>query len=71
VIEEKRGVLLPLPGQISSEKETIDKEVDVKLSFENELMKGPVTPQDNTMIIVIIVIIVTIIVGIIIKLKKN
>jgi len=34
-------------------------------------VKGPVTPQDNTMIIVIIVIIVTIIVGIIIKLKKN
>jgi len=71
VIEEKRGALLPLPGQISSEKETIDEEVGVKLSFENEFEKGPVTSQDNTMIIVIIVIIVTIIVGIIIKLKKN
>ena len=70
-IEEERGALLPLPGQISSEKETINEEVGVKLSFENEFEKGPVTPQDNTMIIVIIVIIVTIIVGIIIKLKKN
>jgi hypothetical protein len=71
VIEENKGTLLPLPGQIS-QKETTNEEFDQKLSFENELEKSEqVVSEDNTIIIVIIGVIVAIIIGIIIKLKKN
>ena len=70
-IEENKGSLLPLPGQIS-QKEVTNEEFNQKLSFEDELENSQqVVSEDNRMVFVIIGIVVAIIVGIIIKLKKN
>ena len=78
--EEEKGIALPIPGTKAASELTaksgqmdMEKEVD-KLSFADELKKGPVqNSEDNTMILAIIVgvIIAGIIGGVIFKLKKN
>ena len=81
VIEEReKGLALPIPGtkaasELAAKSGQMNEEEEVnKLSFADELEKGPVqNSEDNTMILVIIVvaIIAGIIGGVIFKLKKN
>jgi len=80
VVEKEKGLALPIPGtkaalELAAKSGQMNEEEEVnKLSFADELEKGPVqNSEDNTMILVIIVvaIIAGIIGGVIFKLKKN
>ena len=80
IIEKEKGLALPIPGtkaasELADKSGQMDEEEEVnKLSFANELEKGPIkNSDDNTMILIIIVgvIIAGIIGGVIFKLKKN
>lgn len=74
VIEEERGISLPMPGQTNNNEETEMKSTNEgKLSFEDDLkMFDEAETRDNLLsIIVIIGIIAAIIIPIIVKVKKN
>ena len=80
VVEKEKGLALPIPGtkaasELAAKSSQMDKEEEVnKLSFADELEKGPVqSSEDNTIIVAIVVgiIIAGIIGGVIFKLKKN
>ena len=79
-VQNEKGLALPIPGtkaasELATKSSQMNEEEEVnKLSFADELEKGPVqNSEDNTMILVIIVvaIIAGIIGGVIFKLKKN
>jgi len=80
VVEKEKGLALPIPGtkaalELAAKSGQMNEEEEVnKLSFADELEKGPVqNSEDNTIIVAIIagVIIAGIIGGVIFKLKKN
>ena len=79
-VEKEKGLALPIPGtkaasELAAKSSQMDKEEEVnKLSFADELEKGPVqSSEDNTIIVAIVggIIIAGIIGGVIFKLKKN
>ena len=79
-IEEEKGLALPIPGtkaasELATKSGQINEEEEVnKLSFADELEKGPVqNSEDNTIIVAIVagIVIAGIIGGVIFKLKKN
>ena len=79
-IEEEKGLALPIPGtkaasELATKSGQINEEEEVnKLSFSDELEKGPVqNSEDNTIIVAIVagIVIAGIIGGVIFKLKKN
>jgi len=72
IIENEKGVALPLPGQGSQNSKEVSEDEGPKLSFEDELQKGQQeSSQDYTIILAIIGIIAAIIIGIIVKIKRN
>jgi hypothetical protein len=80
IIEKEKGLALPIPGtkaasELADKSGQMNEEEEVnKLSFANELEKGPIkNSDDNTMILIIIVgvILAGIIGGVVFKLKKN
>ena len=81
VIEEReKGLALPIPGtkaasELAAKSSQMNEEEEVnKLSFADELEKGPVqNSEDNTIIVAIVagIVIAGIIGGVIFKLKKN
>jgi len=79
VIEEEKGLALPIPGtkaasELAVKSGQMNEEMVDKLSFADELEKGPVqNSDDNTIIVTIVagIIIAGIIGGVIFKLKKN
>ena len=79
VIEEEKGLALPIPGtkaasELAAKSGQMNEEMVDKLSFADELEKGPVqNSDDNTIIVTIVagIIIAGIIGGVIFKLKKN
>ena len=81
VIEEReKGLALPIPGtkaasELAAKSGQMNEEEEVnKLSFSDELEKGPVqNSEDNTIIVAIVagIVIAGIIGGVIFKLKKN
>jgi len=75
VVEEKRGVALPLPGQTSEENKN-NQEVDKRdnLSFSEELLENDTSQasqNDFTVIGIMLGIVGAIIIGIVVKVKKN
>ena len=79
-IEKEKGLALPIPGtkaasELAAKSGQMNEEEEVnKLSFADELEKGPVqNSEDNTIIVAIVVgiVIAGIIGGVIFKLKKN
>ena len=79
-VEKEKGLALPIPGtkaasELAAKSSQMDKEEEVnKLSFADELEKGPVqNSEDNTIIVAIVagIVIAGIIGGVIFKLKKN
>jgi len=79
-VENEQGLALPIPGtkaasELAAKSGQMNEEEEVnKLSFADELKKGPVkNSENNTTILVIIagVIIAGVIGGVIFKLKKN
>ena len=79
VIEEEKGLALPIPGtkaasELAAKSGQMNEEMVDKLSFADELEKGPVqNSEDNTIIVAIVagIVIAGIIGGVIFKLKKN
>ena len=80
VVEKEKGLALPIPGtkaslELAAKSGQMNEEEEVnKLSFADELEKGPVqNSEDNTIIVAIVagIVIVGIIGGVIFKLKKN
>ena len=80
VVEKEKGVALPIPGtkaasELAAKSGQMNEEEEVnKLSFADELEKGPVqNSEDNTIIVAIVagIVIAGIIGGVIFKLKKN
>ena len=79
IVEEKKGLALPLPGTKAGEElalgyNQVNEEKIDDLSFADELKNNQVkNSEDNTMIIVIVgaVIVGAVIVGAVIKSKKN
>ena len=79
IVEEKKGLALPLPGTKAGEElalgfSQVDEEKIADLSFAEELKNNQVkNSDDNTMIAVIVgaVIVGAVIVGAVIKSKKN
>ena len=78
--EREKGLALPIPGtkaasELTAQSSQMNEEEEVnKLSFADELEKGPVqNSEDNTIIVAIVVgiVIAGIIGGVIFKLKKN
>ena len=79
-VEKEKGLALPIPGtkaasELAAKSGQMNEEEEVnKLSFADELEKGPVqNSEDNTIIVAIVggIIIAGIIGGVIFKLKKN
>ena len=79
IVEEKKGLALPLPGTKAGEElalgyNQVNEEKIDDLSFADELKNNQVkNSEDNTMIIIIVgaVIVGAVIVGAVIKSKKN
>ena len=72
VLENERGVALPLPGTTGIQENIAEKEMTENISsFEERLITKEENSQDNTIIIVIGGIIAAIIIGVIIKIKRN
>ena len=79
IVEEKKGLALPLPGtkageELASGFNQVNEEKIDDLSFADELKNNEVkNSEDNTMIIIIVgaVIVGAVIVGAVIKSKKN
>ena len=80
IIEKEKGLALPIPGtkaasELADKSGQMNEEEEVnKLSFSDELEKGPVqNSEDNTIIVTIVagIVIAGIIGGVIFKLKKN
>ena len=78
--EREKGIALPIPGTKAASElaaksgQTNEEEMMNKLSFADELEKGPVqNSEDNTIIVAIVagIVIAGIIGGVIFKLKKN
>jgi len=78
--ENEKGLALPIPGtkaasELATKSGQMNEEEEVnKLSFADELEKGPVqNSEDNTIIVAIVagIVIAGIIGGVIFKLKKN
>ena len=77
--ERESGLALPIPGtkaasELAAKSGQMNEEMVDKLSFADELEKGPVqNSDDNTIIVTIVagIIIAGIIGAIIFKLKKN
>ena len=77
--EREKGIALPIPGtnaasELAAKSGQMNEEMVDKLSFADELEKGPVqNSDDNTIIVTIVagIIIAGIIGGVIFKLKKN
>ena len=77
--EREKGIALPIPGtkaasELAAKSGQMSEEEMNKLSFADELEKGPVqNSEDNTIIVAIVVgiVIAGIIGGVIFKLKKN
>ena len=79
-VQNEKGLALPIPGtkaasELATKSSQMNEEEEVnKLSFADELEKGPVqNSEDNTIIVAIVggIIIAGIIGGVIFKLKKN
>ncbi len=79
-VEKEKGLALPIPGtkaasELATKSGQMNEEEEVnKLSFADELEKGPVqNSEDNTIIVAIVagIVIAGIIGGVIFKLKKN
>ena len=79
-VEKEKGLALPIPGtkaasELAAKSGQMNEEEEVnKLSFADELEKGPVqNSEDNTIIVAIVagIVIAGIIGGVIFKLKKN
>ena len=79
-VEKEKGLALPIPGtkaasELAAKSGQMNEEEGVnKLSFADELEKGPVqNSEDNTIIVAIVagIVIAGIIGGVIFKLKKN
>ena len=79
-VEKEKGLALPIPGTKAASElaersaQMNEEEMMNKLSFADELEKGPVqNSDDNTIIVTIVagIIIAGIIGGVIFKLKKN
>ena len=79
-VQNEKGLALPIPGtkaasELATKSSQMNEEEEVnKLSFADELKKGPVkNSENNTTILVIIagVILAGIIGGVVFKLKKN
>ena len=80
VVEKEKGLALPIPGTKAASElaersaQMNEEEMMNKLSFADELEKGPLqNSEDNTIIVAIVVgiVIAGIIGGVIFKLKKN
>ena len=76
VVEEKRGIALPLPGQTSGENKNIQEDTERdSLSFSEELLlerkNSEISQNDFIVIGIILAIIAAIIIVIVIKVKKN
>ena len=72
VLENERGVALPLPGTTGIQENIAENEMTENISsFEERLITKEENSQDNTIIIVIGGIIAAIIIGVIIKIKRN
>ena len=77
--EREKGIALPIPGtkaasELAAKSGQMSEEEMNKLSFADELEKGPVqNSEDNTIIVAIVagIVIAGIIGGVIFKLKKN
>ncbi|MCH2618728.1 MAG: hypothetical protein MKZ78_06845, partial [Candidatus Nitrosopelagicus sp.] len=79
-VQNEKGLALPIPGtkaasELATKSSQMNEEEEVnKLSFADELERGPVqNSEDNTIIVAIVVgiVIAGIIGGVIFKLKKN
>jgi len=79
-VQNEKGLALPIPGtkaasELATKSSQMNEEEEVnKLSFADELEKGPVqNSEDNTIIVAIVagIVIAGIIGGVIFKLKKN
>ena len=75
--EREKGLALPIPGtkaasELTAQSSQMNEEGEVnKLSFADELEKGPVQNSEDNTIIVAGIVIAGIIGGVIFKLKKN
>ena len=72
IVEKEKGLSLPLPGQLNTQNSGSSEVANTpKLSFQDELEKGPsVSNNDNLMIFVIVGVIAVVIIGLIFKFKK-
>tara|TARA_Y100000590_G_scaffold297820_1_gene335728 strand:+ start:1397 stop:2539 length:1143 start_codon:yes stop_codon:yes gene_type:complete len=73
IVKEKKGVVVPIPGQGGIPQNSLEVEDTPQFSFQDELKKGPISTNsglDGTVILIISGVIAAIIIGIIIKLKR-